>query len=251
MQLKNKTVVVTGAQGGIGRCLVKLLEQRDAKVIAVGRNSEANITLADLADNDSVESLCNKLKQQDVDILINLAGLMHFGSIKQQPVAELEKLIAVNLTTPIKLVQSVLPAMEKKNKGMIVNIGSIFGSLPFPYFSAYSSTKAGLKGFSDSLRREYQHTGIRVTHISPRAVDTAFNTRAIDRFNERTQASIDTPEKVANIILNAILTEKKNVNVGFAENIFVQINKVVPSIVDKALNSKRYIASQILAGDHI
>jgi len=245
MQLNNKTVVVTGAQGGIGHHLVQLLQGQQANVIAVGRKKERGIIQCDLADSNSVDSLCAELKQKDVDILINLAGMMYFGSLKQQAAANLEELITVNLTTPIKLSQAVLPLMEKKGQGSIVNIGSIFGSLPFPYFSAYSSTKAGLKGFSDSLLREYKNTGITVSHISPRAVDTPFNTNNISLFNKRTKASADSPEKVAGIILEAIVSQKSNVNIGFAENIFVKINHLLPSLVDKALIEKRNIANKI------
>ncbi len=245
MQLNKKTIVVTGAQGGIGRCLINLLKDQQANIIAVGRKSEDGVTQADLSNNNSVDLLCKDLRKKDVDILINLAGLMYFGELKQQPLVDLEKMVAVNLTAPIKLTQAVLPAMEQKCQGNIVNIGSIFGSLPFPYFSAYSSTKAGLKGFSDSLRREYKNRGINVTHVSPRAVDTPFNTGEIDLFNKRTNASIDSPEKVARIIIKAIVSEKRSINIGFAENFFVNINHLLPSLVDKALIEKRDIAKKI------
>ncbi len=246
MQLNNKTIVITGAQGGIGRCLVNLLKEQQANIIAIGRKEEAGVTQADLADNNSIDRLCKELKNKHVDILINLAGMMYFGQLKQQPVVDLEKLIAVNLTAPIKLTQAVLPAMEKNCQGSIVNIGSIFGSLPFPYFSAYSSTKAGLKGFSDSLRREYKNRGINVTHVSPRAVDTPFNTDEISLFNERIKSSIDSPQRVADIILNAIIKEKRNINIGFSENIFISINHILPSLVDKALVEKRDIANRYI-----
>ena len=249
MQLKGKKVVLTGAQGGIGRCLSALLKNADADVIAIGRQAEIDVVQVDLADNQCVETLCTDLANQDVDILINLAGLMHFGDVTELSGKALDNMMSVNLTTPIKLTQAVIPRMLVHQRGQIVNVGSIFGSLPFPYFSAYSSSKAGLKGFSDALRREYYSRGIKVTHISPRGVDTPFNTPAIDLFNKQARSNIDSSEKVAEIIMNAIVNEKKTVNIGFSENMFVHINSLLPSFIDKALVSKQTIASQILAGD--
>jgi short-subunit dehydrogenase len=218
MLLNHKTIVLTGAQGGIGEHLLKRLKQCNAEVIAIGRRPEENIIQADLADSNNIESLCATLKNKPVDILINLAGLMYFGDTTKLSVKKLNDIVNVNLTAPMLLTQAVLPNMLKHGKGHIVNIGSVFGSLPFPSFSAYSATKAGLKGFSDSIRREYSERGITVSHISPRGVKTAFNTQEITKFNQLINANVDAPEIVANIILDAIIKKTRNVNIGFSEN---------------------------------
>jgi short-subunit dehydrogenase len=249
MPLSNKTIVLTGAQGGIGQALLTRLSQYTTEVIAIGRKPEDNIIQADLADSDNIESLCKLLNKKPVDILINLAGLMYFGDTTKLSMDKLNEIVQVNLTTPMLLTQAVLPNMLKRGQGHIVNIGSIFGSLPFPSFSAYSATKAGLKGFSDSIRREYSALGLHVSHVSPRAVHTAFNTQEINLFHQLTNANIDSPEIVADIILNAIIKKKRNINIGFYENFFVHVNALMPSIVDKALISKQTIANEVLLGD--
>jgi short-subunit dehydrogenase len=174
---------------------------------------------------------------------------MYFGDTTKLSAKKLNDIVNVNLTTPMLLTQAVLPNMLNNGGGHIVNIGSIFGSLPFPSFSAYSATKAGLKGFSDSIRREYSERGITVSHISPRGVKTAFNTNQITQFNQLINSNIDAPEIVAEIISNAIIKKKRNVNIGFSENFFIYINTLMPSIVDKALISKQAIAQKVLLGD--
>jgi short-subunit dehydrogenase len=249
MQLDGKTVVLTGAQGGIGKCLHASLLAAGATVIAIGRRVEADVAgsmVVDLANQQQVLELCQQLKEKPVDILINLAGMMYFGHCAAQSPEHLEAMIRVNLTTPIQLTQSVVPHMLAQGSGKIVNVGSIFGALAFPHFAVYSATKAGLKGFSEAIRREYKGQGVGVTHIAPRAVDTAFNHGAIAELHKRTQTQSDSAEQVASIIQQAIIDDRSNVDIGFPERFFVRLNALIPSVIDKALVAKRDIANILL-----
>ena len=85
----------------------------------------------------------------------------------------------VNLVAPAALCCACLPFMKRRNSGQIVNIGSIFGSIPLAHFAAYSSAKSGLRAFSEALRRELADTKIAVTYIAPRAVRTGMLTPEI------------------------------------------------------------------------
>lgn len=250
MSLNGKTIVLTGAHGGIGHCLLTLLKTAGANVIAVARQSEADVVGVDLANTEAVEAFADTLKSRDVDILINLAGMMYFGHFTEQSASDLESMIRVNVTTPLLLSQAVIPSMLAKGSGTIVNIGSIFGALAFPHFATYSCTKAALKSMSEGLRREYQGRGIQVTHIAPRAVDTPFNHGAIAELHRRTNVHSDSPEKVAEIIYTAIEKQLDNVNIGMPESLFVRINANFPSLIDKALRSKRDVANNILKEKH-
>ncbi len=246
MQLKGKYIVLSGAQGGIGQPLLALLKSAGATVMGLGRRPEPGITVADLADTTCVNYLSEKLATQPVDILINLAGLMYFGHTPAQPSHHLAAMMAVNLSTPIQLTQAVLPGMIARGSGQIVNIGSVFGALAFPHFSVYSSTKAGLRSFSESLRREYMGKGIQVTYIAPRAVNTPFNHGAITELHKRTKTTHDSPESIAHTILSAVAHDIDHLNIGFPEALFTHINALAPSLIDKALVSKRDIANNIL-----
>jgi len=246
MRLKGKQVVLTGGQGGIGRCLAQKLSDQGAHLTIIDQQEKPGTIVADLANKESVDQLCTDLANREIDILINLAGLMYFGHTPRHPPEHLAAMIQVNLETPIRLTQTVLPGMLKRKSGRIVNIGSVFGALAFPHFSVYSATKAGLRGFSEALRREYTGKGITVTYIAPRAVKTSMNQGAIAKLHARTQTTSDPPEQVAHTIAEAICDDRKNLTIGFPESLFVRINALAPSIIDNALIGKRDIANTIL-----
>ena len=246
MQLNGKHVVLTGGKGGIGSLLAAQLKAQGAKLTIIDRQEGEDTLVTDLSDTESLNQTCKHLAQSEVDILINLAGLMYFGHMQNQSPDHLAVMMRVNLEAPIRLSQAVLPGMLKRKSGQIVNIGSVFGSLAFPHFSVYSATKAGLKGFSEAIRREYTGTGIGVTYIAPRAVKTPLNSGPIVELHIKTKTVNDPPEKVADIIIQAILQDRKNVTIGFPESLFVRINALYPSIIDNALVSKRDIANEIL-----
>jgi short-subunit dehydrogenase len=246
MQLNGKHVVLTGGQGGIGSLLAARLKAQGAKLTIIDRQEGEDTFVSDLSDMNSLNQTCEHLAQGDVDVLINLAGVMYFGHMQDQRPDHLAVMMRVNLEVPIRLSQAVLPGMLKRGSGQIVNIGSVFGALSFPHFSVYSATKAGLKGFSEAIRREYIGSGIGVTYIAPRAVKTPLNSGPIAELHTKTKTVNDPPEKVANMIVQAILQDRKNVIIGFPESLFVKINALCPAIIDNALVSKRDIANEIL-----
>lgn len=247
MPLKGKKIVLTGGRGGIGRVLAKRLQDDGAQVLIIDREPGVNVLLADLSDETALADLCSQLAQENVDILINLAGLMYFGHAEDQSPQHLAAMINVNLQAPIRLSQAVLPGMKARGSGQIVNIGSVFGLLPFPHFVAYSATKAGLKGFSDAMRRELSGKGISVTHIAPRAVNTGLNGGLIAELHKRTKTVNDDPVTVTERILDAIVKKKKTVVIGFPESLFVRVGALCPALVDNGLRGKRDIADELLS----
>jgi short-subunit dehydrogenase len=252
MSPEGKRVFVTGGLGGIGRPLVDLLLAAGAVVTVTdraqhGASNGAGYIRADLGDALSLQSLCEALQTTPQDILVNLAGLNAFCEFQKQIPAELESMLNVNLLAPMRLSQAALPGMLKRGSGQIVNIGSVVGSIGLPHFTAYAATKAGVKGFSEALRRELTGSGVSVTHIAPRAVRTPMNHGAIGEFNKRSHTAEDPPEKVARRILLAMEREEANVTIGFPEKLFVKLNTLWPSIVDGPLNKNRQIAATILA----
>lgn len=247
MLLEGKTVVLTGGQGGIGRELAKQLRDAGAHLVVVDRRAAPDTLVANLADSTEVERLCATLAGRNVDVLINLAGLMYFGHLTMQPPEQLADMIQVNLQQPIRLTQAVLPGMLRRRAGHVVNVGSVFGALPFPHFVTYSATKAGLKAFSEGLRRECAGKGVEVTHIAPRAVKTPLNTGPIAELHRRTRTSHDSPEQVATAILNAMRSGRAHLTIGLAEHFFTKLNGLAPVLIDRALGSQRDIAEDILA----
>ena len=246
MPLKGKHVVITGGNGGIGNALSNILREQGARVSIIDRIAGSNTRVTNLADADELDALCETLKTHRIDILINLAGLMYFGHFPEQNIAHLSTMLIVNLEVPMRLAQAVIPGMLQRGEGHIVNIGSVFGALPFPHFTTYSTTKAGLQGFSEALRREYAGKGISVTHVSPRAVNTPLNNEAVAELHQRTSVTNDTPEVVARIIAQAILRKRKRVTIGQPDRFFAWLNGLFPSLIDRALISKRNIADEVI-----
>lgn len=236
--LEGKRIIVTGAAGGIGSRVASKLRLSGATVTGVDRvacpTCHATIE-ADLGDEAGLAALSERLGAASCDILVNLAGVQYFGPLAVQPPAAVWSGYVVNLIAPALLARAVLPGMLGRGAGRIVNIGSVFGAIPFAHFVTYSSAKAGLKAFSDALRREVAGRGVAVTHIAPRAVRTALATPQVLALAKATNMHLDEPDAVAARIVGAIETGARNVVIGFPESLFARINAIAPSLVDRAL----------------
>lgn len=250
MQLKGKNVVVTGGAGGIGSQLCAALAAQGASITVIDRVETlpfaAGYIRGDLGSLEGIQAVAEQLKALPVDVLVNLAGIQYFGEVEQQPASHTALGYMVNLLAPVMLTQAVLPRMKQRREGHVVNIGSIFGSINFAYFATYSSSKAGLKGFSEALRREVAADGVRVTYIAPRAVRTPLNTGKVMELATRTKMNMDAPELVVSRMTQAVLGQAKDVYIGFPESLFVRVNALLPRLVDKALAKNDAIARHIL-----
>lgn len=239
MSLKDKRILLTGAAGGIGSLVTERLMQAGAFVTGIDRAeaSECDHTIqGDLSTPAGIEAIASEVQQQDWDILVNLAGIQHFGPAEAQSASHTAASYMVNLVAPVMLTQALLPGMKARGTGQIINIGSVFGSINFAHFATYSSAKAGLKGFSDALRRELVGLDVGVTYIAPRAVKTALNSGQVLDFARITNMKMDDAADVADRIVAAIQRKEKTVYIGFPESLFVRVNAILPGLVDIALS---------------
>ena len=246
--LEGQRAVLTGAAGGIGSLLAARLRERGAVVTGVDRvastHCDDNI-VADLADPAGLCELCETLRQRPVDMLVNVAGVQYFGPYERQEPDSLRLGFAVNLVAPAALIHAVLPQMRSRGSGHIVNVGSILGSINYPHFAAYSSSKAGLRGLSDGLRRELAGLGIHVTHIAPRAVRTALNNQNVERFFHLSGMKADDPDKVARLVADAIVRRRTLLEIGFRERFLVRLNSLLPRLIDLGLSGQTAKARQL------
>ena len=173
-----------------------------------------------------------------IDLLINNAGVSEFTEFARQSAQAQERIVNLNLIAPMHLARLVLPDMLEQGSGRIVNVGSVFGSIGFAYFSAYSASKFGLRGFSQALRRELEGTGIGVTYVAPRAVRTRLNSEAVYRMAAAVKMHMDEPARVAAGILRAVDRQQAEAYLGFPESLFVRLNALFPRLVDGALRKQ-------------
>jgi len=262
MDIKNSRVVLTGAAGGMGQILARELHKRGAYLALVDANADALTSLSGELDgshaipgNLSTAAGCQSAADQcserlgGVDMLINLAGINSFAAYEDETAEKVELMMQVNLLAPMWLSRALLPKMQEQNSGHLVNVGSIFGSIGFAYFTTYSATKFGLRGFSEALRRELADTAIKVSYIAPRAVKTPMNSNVVMRMGEATKMNMDEPEAVVGKIIAAIEADKKDTYFGFPESLFVRVNGLLPRLVDGALAAQNRIARTFAKGE--
>ena len=250
MQLKNARILLTGAGGGLGQELARQLSAAGATLLLAGRDvaklealrteppAGASIVGADLTTPEGIAAISRAAQVAGINVLINNAGTSAFGLVEQQEWKSIEQVLGTSLAAPLRLTHALLPWLRAQPQAAIVNVGSTFGSLPFPGFAAYSAAKAGLRGFSQALRRELADTQVSVIHISPRAIRTPMNSEAVNALNRALNSPSDEAHDVARQIVRALVRNAVELQIGFPERIFTWLNGFAPSVIDRALAGK-------------
>jgi NADP-dependent 3-hydroxy acid dehydrogenase YdfG len=190
MDFADKTVVVTGAGSGLGRCLALQLGELGAKIACVDYNADSmketgallerqgtpfSLHRADVSIRADVERAVDEINNlhDGFDALINNAGIMQsFTTISNLQIEEIERITQVNYWGMVLFVKASLPILEARQEGLIVNISSLSALLPFPGQTAYSASKAAVRIFSEGLRLELADKAVAVALIMPGAIRT-------------------------------------------------------------------------------
>lgn len=187
--LKDKKVLIAGATGGIGSKTAKLLAAAGAVVFLTGRNQEKlqqvaadcgipaeRIFAADLSDQTEIDKLkAHYFNQSDsIDILLNASGIGIIKPMDTLTADEFMQSIQTNLFASFLLMKAFLPAMKEVKKGLIINIPGVLGKVPMAGAAAYSASKYGLVGLTQSVREELKRTEIRITNLFLGGVDSPF-----------------------------------------------------------------------------
>lgn len=213
MNIEGRTVLLTGASGGIGHVIARTLHARGASLLVSGRRKEplddlatdlgerVEPVVADLAERDGVASLAERAR--DVDVLVAAAGLPASGPIDWFSPEEIGRAIQVNLEAPIQLARAAVPAMRERGEGHVVLVSSLLGRVTRPGAALYSATKFGLRGFGLALRDDLHDTGVGVSNVLPGFVRDAgmYADTGVD-FPPGTPTS--SPDDVADAIVQAI-----------------------------------------------
>jgi short-subunit dehydrogenase len=250
MQLENKRVLLTGASGGIGQAIATDLDKHSARLLLVGRNEEKlqqlqqslngdhQLVIADLNTVDGRAAVVSACQEEGLDVYISAVGVMDFQFYEKQDSDCIEKMMATNLVSPILLCHQLLPLLLKQPQAAIINIGSIFGSIGHPGFTAYCASKFGLRGFTEALQRELADTNVKVAYLAPRATRTDLNSSAVTALNEALGNATDDPQQVAKELMGILAGKRKQRFMGWPENLFVRVNSLFPGVVHNALVKK-------------
>lgn len=200
MRLADKTVLITGADGGIGQGFTRELLKKPVRHLVLGvRNPkllpvpatpaggarEVSVVQVDLDSFETVEAAADRLADLQIDVLINNAGLYEGGPLVEQDLERVYALTQVNLTALEHLTARLLPGMIARRRGYVVNNASISGYAYFSGTATYAATKAGVVAFSEALRRELRGTGVRVMHLVTPGIDTPMLRQVDDTYQMR------------------------------------------------------------------
>ena len=197
ISLDGRIAVVTGASKGLGREMAECLASAGAQVTLVARTEallsevvrgiqsrggSADYVVADVTDETAASEVEQAVKERFgvCDILINNAGINNRKPIEEMSLDEWHDILEVNLTGPFMMSRAIVPGMKEKNWGRIINMTSIMSHVSLPNRTGYSTTKAGLLGFTRALALELAPHHITVNGISPGPFATEMNRSLIE-----------------------------------------------------------------------
>lgn len=233
-----KIALVTGASAGFGQAIVRQLVTDGYKVIACARRFEKLQSLAsslgsdkvyplqmDVSVSDKIDAALENLPQdwQKIDLLVNNAGLaLGLDKAYEADFSDWLTMINTNIIGLSYLTRQLLPQMVKRNSGMIINLGSTAGTIPYPGANVYGASKAFVKQFSLNLRADLAGTKIRVTNIEPGLCEgTEFSNVRFKGDDERAEklyegAHAITSEDIANTV-SWVASQPEHVNINRIE----------------------------------
>ncbi len=194
MHFENKTVFITGASSGIGLACAERFAEAGARLILVARRADklehlaaelkakykaqSKVFPADVCDRIAIDKIFKSLTGplSEIDVLINNAGLaLGKDRIQEALLSDWEQMIDTNIKSLFYITHALLPSMLKRDRGHIINIGSIAGRQVYSGGAVYCATKQAVKAFSEALRLDVNGSALRVTCIEPGMVETEFS----------------------------------------------------------------------------
>jgi short-subunit dehydrogenase len=249
--IRGRRMLVTGASGGIGRCLVQQAAQAGARLAIVGRTqnaleefaaqvrqngTEVHAITADVSSEaDRTRMLEIAVKRLGgLDVLVNNAGIAAWGHFATSTEDVLRQIMEVNFFGPVELIRQAIPILERGSQPLIVNVSSMCGRRGMPAWPEYSASKFALCGISEALRGELMRQNIDVLLIVPGLTRTGLQQKML-RNEGRMKIEYDKgmpPEKVAGAILAAIQSGGLQKVIGSDAVWMLRMNRFFPRLLD-------------------
>ena len=264
----NKTTLVTGVTSGIGREIAQLLAERGARVFGTVRNPESARAIAgvevvrmDVRDDASVNEAVQGIVQKAgaIQFLINSAGYSFMGALEETSVAEAREQFETNLFGVLRVTNAILSGMRQQGDGRIVNISSVLGFLPAPYWGIYAASKHALEGYTETLDHEIRRFGLRAVLVEPAYTRTKLggNTKSAkitldayaderNRLTDAAQQNIergDDPRMVAEAVWNALTAKSPRLRYPVGKAVTLsRVRRFVPAgMFDKSFRRQLHL----------
>ena len=251
---RDRSILITGASSGIGEAMARQLAPVGLHLILVARSedklnalaeecrkqgSRADVFAHDLSHTGSAQELYDSITEAGhrVDVLINNAGFGKGGAFVNFPAEAYEQMITLNKASLTSLTRLCLPGMIERGTGGVLNVASVAGFTPIPYFSVYAATKAFVLSFSEALHAEIKGTGVHVSCLAPGPTETGFATAA--DMKQVVGGAVETAQKVA-AGLNALSRNKRTAISGTYSRVQALSSRFVPRKLTMAI-SERYM----------
>ncbi|MEO0335765.1 MAG: SDR family NAD(P)-dependent oxidoreductase [Pseudomonadota bacterium] len=258
MKIDSKTkVIVTGGSKGIGKGIAKAFAARGAKIHTVSRTEPEQLQdeimdagaadhkfwPVDLTTFEGADAFYKSFSEKEgcPDILINNAGQLTGGLLEEQPPEKIFQMLQVNLSTLILLTRFFLPEMLKRGSGKIVNNASVSGKMFFPCASTYAASKAGVVGFTESLKQELRGTGVSTLLLITAGVKTEMYDEIHDLYGGHLDLDFLSSVPVsdwANEILNAVESDQDILWPPGSSRVGVNLAHHMPRFFEKLISGK-------------
>lgn len=259
-----KTILITGATGGIGKELCNTFAEKGFSIIMVGRSEQKlnqlkddlvnqyevpiYTILADLSQPNAGYSIYKELIQQnlEVDILCNNAGFGLYGEYLDQNVEDIQELLQVNIHALLDLCHYIGNMMKERKSGKIINVSSIAAYFPGPFMATYFASKSYILSYSVALAKEVKPYGITVSVVCPGVIPTSFYKKAhADKKNSYLlqRMPLGDPKHLAKTIYKKSMRNKLIIKDGVLNKIYMflsvfLLNRVKASFVSWMLRKK-------------
>ncbi|MGN6319490.1 SDR family oxidoreductase [Trinickia sp.] len=258
-------VVVTGASAGVGRAAALAFAQKGADVALLARDEEALGQVAeavrrfgvralpipiDVSSPEAVEAAAERVETElgPIDVWVNNAMVTMFSPVARMQPAEFARITEVTYLGYVWGTMAALQRMSRRDKGVIVQVGSALAYRAIPLQSAYCGAKHAIRGFTDALRCELLHdkSGVRVTMVQMPALNTPQFDWAPSRMPgaPRPVAPVYEPEVAARAIVWAATHPRRELHVGLSSIKAIVANKIAPSYLDRYLAKRAFRAQQ-------
>lgn len=241
-----KTVLITGASGGIGKEIAQIFAENGNNLVLIARNKNkleqiakefeinykvrVTVLAQDLSKSNIALKIYSEIKDRGilVDILINNAGFGNFGHFVDSDLKRTTEMININITTLTEFTSLFVKDMIKINSGKILNIASTAAFQPIPKFAAYAATKSYVLHFTEALHYELKETNVSVSVLCPGPTSTGFKERANAENSNVFKSGVMNAKVVAKVGYKGLIKNKMTIIPGF-KNKLMSLSHTIPS----------------------